>query len=95
MARQRGAITLQRKGTTMTQQELNAKLAAILTTLAEVPYAPESMIYLAVCGGDINEFGKLKALLVTAGLVDSVGSAMTITAKGRAVADKINAAVTS
>ena len=68
--------------------EIFNDLCAILTTLNEVAFAPESMIYLAI-GADLEKWETLKALLCSGGLATSEGHAMRITDKGRAMADKI------
>lgn len=82
-------INQQTKGESMTKQEANKYLCAILTTLAEVPFAPESSIYLAM-GMDLGKWQTIRAILLQAGLATSEGYAMTITAKGRELAAKIN-----
>jgi hypothetical protein len=76
----------------MTKQEINKYLCAILPTLNEVDYAPESMIYLAI-GADAGKWEVLKVLLCSSGLATSENYAMRITAKGRELAAKINAFV--
>jgi hypothetical protein len=78
----------------MNKNEINKYLCAILTTLAEVPFAPESMIYLAM-GADLSKWQTLKALLCSSGLATSENYAMSITAKGRELAAKINAMIAS
>lgn len=76
----------------MSKQEINKYLCAILTTLNEVDFAPESMIYLAI-GADLSKWQSLKGMLCAAGLATSEHYAMRITAKGRELAAKINALV--
>ena len=78
----------------MTKNEINKYLCAILTTLNEVAFAPESMIYLAI-GADLSKWQTLKVLLCSAGLATSENYAMRITAKGKELAGKINAMMTS
>jgi len=73
----------------MNKNEINKYLCVILTTLAEVPYASESSIYLAI-GADLSKWQTLKVILCSSGLATSEGYAMTITDKGRALAEKIN-----
>ena len=73
----------------MTRNELNQKLAAVLCTLAEVEYAPESSIYLAL-GCDLDDFEIVKNTLTSAGLAKSYGNAMSITPAGRAMVVQIN-----
>lgn len=79
----------------MTKNEANKYLCAILTTLAEVQFAPESTIYLA-CGADLSKWQSLKMMLVQGGLVllgEFGDYTVSITDKGRELANKINAAV--
>ena len=76
----------------MTKHEINVYLCAILTTLAEVEYSPESSIYLAI-GADLSKWHELKALLTSAGLITTEFNAVKITDLGRLMADKINAAM--
>jgi hypothetical protein len=71
------------------KNEANKYLCAILTTLAEVEFAPESMIYLAI-GADMHKWEILKAILCSSGLATSDNHAMSITAKGKELATKIN-----
>lgn len=74
----------------MTKLEINKYLCAILTTLNDFPYSPESSIYLAI-GADLSKWEFLKSLLIESGLATSDNHAMTITARGRELAGKINA----
>ena len=73
----------------MTKTEVNQYLCAVLTTLGEVPFAPESSIYLAL-GCDREKFAAIKALLIGSGLATSSGASMSITPAGHAMAAKIN-----
>mgnify|MGYP001488244356 CR=1 FL=1 len=73
----------------MTKTELNQMLCAVLTTLDEVEYAPESSIYLAL-EIDLGKFDEVKNMLTSAGLVKSYGNAMSITPAGRAMVVQIN-----
>ena len=75
----------------MTQQE-QTDIVAVLTTLAEVDGAPETMIYLAV-GSEMERWNKLKYALVSSGLVVVNHNFVTITAKGKVLADKLNLAM--
>ncbi len=76
----------------MTKSEINQYLCAIITTLAEVPYSPESTLYLAI-GGDLDKWNTLKALLINSGLMTCSGFSCTLTITGHAMAAKINAAL--
>jgi hypothetical protein len=80
------------KANQMSKNEINKYLCAILTTLNEVEFAPESMIYLAI-GADMGKWETLKYMLVSARLATSEDSAMRITPRGRELAEKINAMV--
>ena len=73
----------------MTKTELNQMLCAVLTTLDEIEYAPESSIYLAL-GCNTADFSQIKALLIGNGLATSSYSAMSITPAGRAMVVRIN-----
>jgi hypothetical protein len=77
----------------MTRTELNQKLCAVITTLAETKTAPESILYLGI-GGDLGEWDVVKNVMVAGKLVDVLaGHVMSITPAGIALAAKINAFV--
>ena len=77
----------------MTLDRFNNCAAAILTTLAEVEYAPESVCYLAV-GADMEEWKDIKLGLWGTALIDiDDAHRVRITDKGRELAGKINAMV--
>lgn len=78
----------------MTRNEMNIGLAAILTTLAETSEARIGILYAALMAGGrtLDDFLQLQMVLVSGGLVTVDGTLMTITAAGREMADKINAA---
>jgi len=76
----------------MTKNELNAKLCAVLTTLAEVPSAPETIIYMATCE-DLGEWETVKQVLTLGNLATVTNHEVRITEAGRAMADKINKAM--
>lgn len=76
----------------MTRDELNKYLCAIITTLAEVPNAPESTLYMAV-GMNMEKWNLIKQVLVTGNLATFHGYQVTLTAAGHAMAAKINAAL--
>jgi hypothetical protein len=86
--------TIKPKANQMNKNEINKYLCAILTTLNEVAFAPESMIYLAI-GADLSKWQTLKVFLCSGGLATSEGHAMRITDKGREMANKINAMMKS
>jgi len=78
----------------MTHNELNCYLAAILTTALETepgPF-PETMAYLAL-GSDMAKWTTVKGLLQATKLATFAGHSITLTAAGRAVAEKCNAAL--
>ena len=76
----------------MTRNELNMKLAAIITTLDEVPFAPASNLYLLM-DSNMADYETVKMILQTGGLATFGSSTATITEAGRAMAAKINAAL--
>ena len=78
----------------MTRKELNVFLAAVLTTANDIQPCPESSIYLAL-GCDIDEWQTVKGLLLSAELATFRGYSVTLTDKGRVLAEKCNALVAS
>ena len=79
----------------MTRNELNARLAAVLTTLAELNTdAAESTIYLAL-GMDIEKYTVIKSIMTAGDLATVRGNRIALTAKGREIAMKCNAALAS
>ena len=76
----------------MTRDELNKNLCAIITTLDEVPFAPESSLYMAM-GMDMYKWETVKQVLVAGNLATFHGFAAYITPIGHAMAAKINAAM--
>ena len=74
----------------MTKNELNAKLCAVITTLDEVPYAPESTLYIGL-GMDVSAWETVKMVLEAGKLATIENHTVTITSAGHAMADKINA----
>ena len=76
----------------MTRDELNKNLCAIITTLDEVPFAPESSLYMAM-GMDMSKWETVKQVLVAGNLATFHGFAAYITPIGHAMAAKINAAM--
>ena len=71
---------------------VTTKLAAILTTLAETGGAPESIIYLGV-NSNLDEWARLKYVLMDNGLCSIVFDYMTLTDKGLKLAKQIEAAI--
>lgn len=79
----------------MTRNEMNVRLAAILTTLAEpgLDGAAESMLYLGACGGNMDDWSQVRMILLAANLVEITPSHQVfITETGRAMAKKVEAA---
>lgn len=70
---------------------LLAQTAAAITTLAEVPGAPESILYIGVCDSDIHAWHTLRAVLLKTGFVTISANYVTITDLGRTMAAKIEA----
>ncbi len=79
---------------TMTRDEMLTALAAVLTTALECQPCPESMVYLAL-GSDIGKWETVKAALQHAELATFEGYSVTLTAKGRALAERCNVALAS
>ena len=80
----------------MTRNEANLYLATVLTTLAEMPRheAPEGHLYMALqhAGCNLEDFYGVKSILVDGGLVTAeMGPQLKLTAKGKELADDINA----
>ncbi len=76
---------------TITREELNRALCAIITTLDEVDYGPESTLYLGI-GRDPEKWNRVKEVLVIGDLATfSEDHTVRLTPKGRAMAAKINA----
>jgi len=74
----------------MTRQEINKYLAAILVTALETepdPF-PESMAYLAM-NSDMDKWTIIRELLSTAGLATFPGNSITLSDKGRVLANAI------
>lgn len=68
-------------------------MATILTTLAEVTDgAPESTLYLAACNMNITRWQALRWVMAKSDLITVEGHWVTITPKGRELAEKIESA---
>lgn len=77
----------------MTRNEINVKLAAIITTVAEVGgMSPRTPIYLAM-GMDIDAYTLIESLLTRAGLAVATNETLTLTEAGKAMAAKIEASI--
>lgn len=76
----------------LTKNQINARLAAILTTLAETGGGPESSIYLAL-GMDMGLWSMLKGFLLQNGLMTCEGHWCELTGKGASLAEQCNAAL--
>ena len=74
----------------MTQTQILARIAAILTTLAETGGGPESSIYLAL-GSDMDLWTKIRNALLEANQISIRGHWVTLTPNGRATAAKLAA----
>jgi hypothetical protein len=75
----------------MTRDELNLNLVAIITTLNEVDFAPESSLYLGL-GMDLAKWELIKSILLGANLATCSNNMVKIAPMGVEMAKKINAA---
>lgn len=79
----------------MTANELMTAIAAVLTTAAELKAGtafPESTAYIAL-GCDMDKWHTVRGTLENAGLITVKGYALSLTAKGRDLAEKCNSAL--
>ena len=76
----------------MDKNEVNTYLCAVLTTLNELDHATESILYMGM-GCDINKWNLIKDIMIGANLATCQSNVVSITLSGRAMADKINAAM--
>jgi hypothetical protein len=74
----------------MTRDELNKYLCAILTTIDEVEYSPESILYIGL-GMDMSKWDAIRGILLAGGLATIDCSQVRITPKGHNLAQQINA----
>ena len=65
----------------MTQNDLIAAVAAVLTTLHETNGGPESSAYLAL-GENLNDWHAVKAILIRAGWMTEKGNWLALTPDG-------------
>lgn len=75
----------------MDRNELNKILCAILSTLSEVEYAPETSLYLGL-GSDYQKWQGVKGLLIGAGLATCTSYQVRLTTAGKEMAAKVNKA---
>lgn len=78
------------------QKDLVTKVATVLSLLGDEPNSlgvPESSLYIAACNTNLDDWNMLKAVLLKADLVSIKFHAVTLTPKGKAMADKLNAAL--
>lgn len=73
----------------MTKNVLLARIAAIITTLAEVDGSPESYLYLA-CGSDMTCWETVRRILVESGQVTISNHYARITEAGKETAARLN-----
>lgn len=75
----------------MTRNQLNQYLAATITTLDEVDFAPETSLYLGL-GSDMEIWDTVKTVLQAGNLATfDTDYTVKITPEGHALAAKINA----
>lgn len=65
------------------------KLAAVITTLDETNGAPESMLYIFF-GMDMDLWSQVRHALIESGTIQIKNNFVTLTAKGKETAQKIN-----
>lgn len=76
----------------MNAKELIARIASIVTTLAEQGGAPESTLYMFL-DSDLVLWNRIRDAMVTDGTIEVKGHFVTITDKGRAQAAMLEALV--
>lgn len=67
----------------MTRDELNKYLCAVITTLDEVEYSPESTLYLGL-GSSMDTWNTVKSVLINGNLATIENSTVRITPAGHA-----------
>lgn len=73
-------------------ERIKVAVVAILSTLGELETgAPESILYMGACGGDIDHWHATRSLLEKSGLIEVKGHYVTLTGKGMAAATIVNA----
>lgn len=73
----------------MTRDELNKTLCAVITTLDEVEYSPESSLYLGL-GMDMDKWNLIKQILIAGNLATIEYHRVTIAPAGKVLAARIN-----
>jgi hypothetical protein len=78
----------------MNKNEILSRVAAIITTLDETNGSPESMLYIFF---DMNMdlWTKVRCILVETDLVQIKGNFVTLTANGRATAQRLNKVISN
>lgn len=75
----------------MSEQQVMARVAAILSTLLEAGGGPESSVYLAL-GSNLSLWQGIKGLMVRSDLIRVDGNSwVELTEKGREIAEQCNA----
>lgn len=75
----------------MDKNELMTKVVAVLTTLVETNSgSPESMLYIGVCGMDMDKWMTLREILIKTGFVTIRGNYVTLTKLGKETGEKLN-----
>lgn len=73
----------------MTRNELNIRIAAILTTLFECNGCPESTLYVAICNMNLADWELIRALLLRVQFITIKGNWVTLTELGAETAAKL------
>ena len=76
----------------MDKNTLVTRIAAIVTTLAEINGSPESMLYI-FCNMNMSEYETIRDILRNAGLVKIAGNYVTLTDKGKRTANELNTVI--
>lgn len=76
----------------MTKDMLMARIAAIVTTLADMGGSPESTLYLAL-GMDMDAWQTIRGIMLRSGLVNISSHYVTLTDSGKVTADRLNAVI--
>lgn len=73
----------------MTKDLIMTRVAAIVSTLNETNGSPESMLYI-FCEMNMDDYQTIKQILVSAGFVSVKSNYITLTAKGKEIAIKLD-----
>lgn len=76
----------------MTKDVVFTRVAAIVSTLADVNGSPESMLYI-LCDMNMDDWQIIRDILLRCDLVSIKGHYVTLTENGKAVAVKINSVI--